>query len=60
MKKDEELYIPDIIYDIIFGQIYVLKPREYIDIKRISRLISCAKTAESKCQLQRQNNGQNR
>ena len=57
--KPEQPQVIQMIYDIILGQSYVLKPMDYIDIKSINALYNI-KTMHSKRQLQRQNNGQNR
>lgn len=47
------------IYDIIFGQRYIMVPMDYTEIKPI-KVIGDVKTLQSLRTAQRQNNGKNR
>ncbi len=47
------------IYDIIFGQRYIMRPMDYIEIKP-TKLIGDAKALQCARIAQRKNNGKNR
>ena len=47
------------IYDIIFGQRYIMVPMDYTEIKPI-KVIGDIKTLQSMRATERQNNGENR